>query len=70
MIPSYYEINVSELKKDGTYKHFFATSTRSITDEKTAEKIFEIFKEKFPFPQYRLDLSHVVCYATGLKTNI
>lgn len=39
----YYEINVS---KDG--KHLFATAERSITVEWEAERIYKLFKEKFP----------------------
>lgn len=39
----YYEINVS---KNG--KHFFATAERSITSFMQAERMYAIFKEKFP----------------------
>ena len=39
----YYEINVS---KNG--KHLFATAERSITFSWEAEKIYNLFKEKFP----------------------
>lgn len=39
----YYEINVA-------YKnhHYFATAERSILDEKSAKRLFNIFKQKFP----------------------
>lgn len=39
----YYEINVS---KNGY--HFFATAERSITTQQQAEKMYKLFKEKFP----------------------
>lgn len=39
----YYEINVS---LNG--KHLFATAERSITVSWDAEKIYKLFKEKFP----------------------
>lgn len=39
----YYEINVS---KNGY--HFFATAERSITTQQQAEKMYNLFKEKFP----------------------
>lgn len=39
----YYEINVS---LNG--KHLFATAERSITNNLKAEKVYLIFKEKFP----------------------
>lgn len=39
----YYEINVS---KDG--KHLFATAERSVTIGWEAEKIYNLFTEKFP----------------------
>ena len=39
----YYEINVS---LNG--RHFFATAERSITSEWEAEKVYKLFKEKFP----------------------
>ena len=39
----YYEINVA---LNG--QHFFATDKRSITNKAKAEKVYKIFKEKFP----------------------
>ena len=39
----YYEINVS---LNG--QHLFATAERSATNEWTAEKLYKLFKEKFP----------------------
>lgn len=39
----YYEINVS---LNG--KHFFATAERSITNKYALEKVYNVFKEKFP----------------------
>lgn len=60
----YYEINVAIMinKKgwDGNpeYTHLFATSNRSITDENTLKKVYRVFKEKFPSPQYQLSVTH------------
>jgi len=67
MIPSYYLINVAKKNKKGQYVHLFATAQHSLTDKKTAEDVFELFKEKFPSPEYNLELSHVVCYSERLK---
>lgn len=39
----YYEINVA---LNG--KHLFATDKRSITSKEKVEKVYKIFKEKFP----------------------
>lgn len=39
----YYEINVA---LNG--KHLFATAERSITNNLKAEKVYNLFKEKFP----------------------
>lgn len=39
----YYEINVS---LNG--KHFFATAERSIMNKYDLEKVYKVFKEKFP----------------------
>ena len=49
----YYEINVS---KDG--KHLFATAERSITVSWEAEKMYNLFKEKFPESEgYKIDVT-------------
>lgn len=39
----YYEIDIS---LNG--KHFFATAERSITNKYDLEKVYKVFKEKFP----------------------
>lgn len=49
----YYEINVS---LNG--KHLFATAERSITNNLKAEKVYLIFKEKFPESEgYKIDIT-------------
>lgn len=49
----YYEINVS---LNG--KHLFATAERSITNNLKAEKVYLIFKEKFPEEEgYEIDIT-------------
>ena len=49
----YYEINVS---LNG--QHLFATDKRSITDTQTLEKVYNIFKEKFPVEEgYNLNVT-------------
>ena len=50
----YYEINVS---LNG--KHLFATAERSITNNLKAEKIYNLFKEKFPESEgYKIDVTY------------
>ena len=50
----YYEINVS---KDG--KHLFATAERSITVNWELEKVYKLFKEKFPENEgYKISVTH------------
>ena len=49
----YYEINVS---LNG--QHFFATAERSITNLNKAEKVYDLFKEKFPESEgYKIDIT-------------
>lgn len=49
----YYEINIS---LNG--QHFFATAERSITNLNKAEKIYNLFKEKFPESEgYKIDIT-------------
>ena len=50
----YYEINVS---LNG--KHFFATHERSIDSKSQLEKVYKVFKEKFPVSEgYQLSVTH------------
>ena len=50
----YFEINVS---LNG--KHFFATAERSITNNLKAEKVYNVFKEKFPEEEgYQIDITY------------
>ena len=49
----YYEINVS---LNG--KHLFATAAHSITNNLKAEKVYNLFKEKFPDSEgYKIDIT-------------
>lgn len=54
----HYEINIAKKEKDSSsYRHFFATAPRSITDD---QKLFEVVRElkkKFPEPEYNLTVS-------------
>lgn len=43
-----YEINVAVRDKNGRWRHLFATDTRSLHTEGDAEKLYELFKKKFP----------------------
>lgn len=50
----YYEINIS---LNG--KHLFATAERSITNNLKVEKVYNIFKEKFPEEEgYKIDITY------------
>ena len=50
----YYEINIS---LNG--RHLFATHERSITDKWELEKVYKIFKEKFPESEgYKMSVTH------------
>jgi hypothetical protein len=62
----YYEINVAKkITKDdgmipsviGQHHHFFATAKRSITDEKTLKKVYHVFRNVFPEPEYKIDIT-------------
>ena len=49
----HYEINIS---LNG--QHFFATAERSITNLNKAEKVYNLFKEKFPESEgYKIDIT-------------
>lgn len=50
----YYEINVS---LNG--QHLFATAERSVTNEWEMEKVYKLFKEKFPKSEgYKISVTH------------
>lgn len=50
----YYEINVS---KNG--QHLFATAERSVTSFTQAERMYMLFKEKFPENEgYKIDVTY------------
>lgn len=57
------EINVAkktaekDYKGNPTYKHFFATAERSITNSDELKKVLPIMREKFPFPEYRITVN-------------
>lgn len=60
----YYEINVA---LNG--RHFFATAPRSLTDEKAARTMFELFRAKFPEAEgYSLTLSRLEAFGHTLAT--
>lgn len=61
----YYEINVSLNEK-----HFFATDKRSITTKSQMEKVYKIFKEKFPLSEgYEILVSKMETRGTFVDTN-
>lgn len=45
---SYYEINVSKLLDNGNYRHYFATSPRSLRCREEAYAALADFKARFP----------------------
>ena len=50
----YYEINVSH-----NGKHLFATAERSLTTREDMEKLYGIFKEKFPeYDGYKVSVTY------------
>ena len=51
-----YEINVAVKDKNGRWKHLFATDTRSISYPLEAERLYKLFKEKFPEPEYDISV--------------
>lgn len=56
------EINIARLEKssfDGSssYRHFFATTERSITDVNDLKKVLPEIRAKFPEPEYSLSIS-------------
>lgn len=59
----YYEINVS---LNG--KHLFATNERSITSKMNLEKIYKIFKEKFPKEEgYDVSITQWETFGTSIN---
>jgi len=54
-----YEINVAVKNKRGHWCHLFATDPRSCPDEKAAERLYELFKEKFPEPDYDISVTRL-----------
>jgi len=53
----YYEINVSKKDKDGTYRHYFATARRSLTNSTNAVMVLKHFQVLFPTPDYDIIVS-------------
>lgn len=51
-----YEINVAKKDSRGMWKHLFATDTRSISSPLEAERLYKLFKEKFPEPEYDISV--------------
>lgn len=59
----YYEINVS---LNG--RHLFATHERSITDKWELEKVYKIFRDKFPEEEgYKITITHWKKYGTQIN---
>lgn len=54
-----YEINVAVKNERGHWCHLFATDPRSCPNERAAERLYELFKEKFPEPDYKILVTHV-----------
>ena len=66
----YYEINVAVFVPDGGkgyYDHLFATAERSLTTELKAKQLFNLLKEKFPEPQYIVEVSRWEKIGHGVK---
>lgn len=60
----YYEINVA---LNG--QHFFATDKRSITNKGAMERVYKVFKEKFPLEEgYDILVSRVDTVGTFVDT--
>lgn len=59
----YYEINVAKLAPTSyydptpSYRHYFATAPRSISDSKTAVAVLKDFQVRFPEPEFNITLS-------------
>lgn len=58
----YYEINVARLEnkgtKNGEYVHFFATAKRSIHSRIELKKVYDVFKNVFPEPEYNMTCAY------------
>ena len=54
-----YEINVAVRDKNGRWRHLFATDTRSLHTKSEAKELYELFKEKFPEPEYDISVSYL-----------
>ena len=54
----YYEINVSQ-----NGKHLFATAERSLTNSWEMEKVYKLFKDKFPKSEgYKISVTYYEKY--------
>ena len=68
----YYEINVAKRRDKAVYggseyTHFFATAPRSCTTEGITKDVVKIFKEKFPEPEYKIDVTMWQNLGTGIS---
>ncbi len=54
-----YKINVAKKDSRGMWGHLFATDTRSLHTESEAKELYELFKEKFPEPDYDILVTRV-----------
>lgn len=65
----YYEINVAKLTPRGDYKHFFATSERSITTLDSLKEVATALNKAFPVPEFRITVTREehIGYGMSLK---
>lgn len=63
----YYEINVSKRNGRGEYIHFFATHSRSITDQPKLVNVYNELIQAFPEPEYNIIVSEVEIIERGIN---
>lgn len=63
----YYEINVSEKRKDGDYWHLFATHKRSVTTQGELKHVYTLLLKAFPFPEFKIDVVKWKERGTGIN---
>lgn len=66
---NHYEINVSRRDTDGKYRHYFATSEHSISDTFKAQEIYNALSDKFPSPEFKVDITHYALSGTQLTSS-
>ena len=68
MIESNYEINVAKEFKPGFYEHYCRIELGFMLPRTLKLKFNEI-QEKFPSPEFHLELHYVECHAKTIKKN-